>query len=268
MPRSGSTLLQNILANNPDFYATPTSGLLELIQASRKNYTQNPAFKAQDSKEMKNAFLGYCNFAMHGYFSAITEKKYVIDKSRGWAINIPFLESFYPNPKIICLVRDLREILASMEKNYLKYPEKYDLVFEEKGGGITIDERVSVWMKGNPVGTTYKRLTEVMRRGLGKKIHFVRFEDLCENPKIEMEKIHSYLEIENYEYDFDNIKQITQEDDKWHGKYGDHIIRNEIKPVEKKAQKLLGKSLCERIYEKNKWYFDKFKYSKNGENIF
>jgi hypothetical protein len=29
MPRAGSMLLQNILAQNPDFYVIPTSGLLE-----------------------------------------------------------------------------------------------------------------------------------------------------------------------------------------------------------------------------------------------
>ena len=38
MPRSGSTLLQNIPAQNPCFLATPTSGLLELIFGARLNY--------------------------------------------------------------------------------------------------------------------------------------------------------------------------------------------------------------------------------------
>ena len=33
MPRSGSTLLQNIMGENPDFYVTPTSGVLELVLA-------------------------------------------------------------------------------------------------------------------------------------------------------------------------------------------------------------------------------------------
>jgi sulfotransferase len=262
MPRSGSTLLQNILGNNPDFYATPTSGLLEMIQASKKVYTQNPTFKAQDAEVVKNGFFGYCNFAIHGYFSYITDKKYVIDKSRGWAINVPFLDCFYPNAKVICIVRDLREVLASMEKNYLKYPEKFDVGFEEKETAITVEQRVTLWMKGNPVGTTFKRLQEVIRRGICRKIHFVKYEDLCENPKLEMQKIHEYLEVPYYEYDFKNIVQVTSEDDKWHGKYGDHIIRNEIIPTQKKAIKLLGQPLCNQIYEKNKWYFDFFNYNK------
>ena len=39
LPRAGSTLLQNIFAQNPDMYATPTSGVLELVYAARANYT-------------------------------------------------------------------------------------------------------------------------------------------------------------------------------------------------------------------------------------
>ena len=39
LPRAGSTLLQNILGQNPDFYVTPTSGVLELVYAARNNYS-------------------------------------------------------------------------------------------------------------------------------------------------------------------------------------------------------------------------------------
>ena len=53
LPRAGSTMLQNILAQNPDIYATPTSGVLELIYAARANYSTSPEFKAQDAELMK-----------------------------------------------------------------------------------------------------------------------------------------------------------------------------------------------------------------------
>ena len=56
LPRSGSTLLQNILAQNPDIYATPTSGVLELIVGARGNYTNTEEFKAQDHELMKNGW--------------------------------------------------------------------------------------------------------------------------------------------------------------------------------------------------------------------
>ncbi|NBP03192.1 MAG: hypothetical protein EBU90_24425, partial [Proteobacteria bacterium] len=68
LPRSLSTLLQNTLGQNPDFYVTPTSGLLELLFSARVNYTNSLEFKAQDPIEMERAWLGFCRGGINGYF--------------------------------------------------------------------------------------------------------------------------------------------------------------------------------------------------------
>ena len=261
MPRSGSTLLQNILGNNPKIYATPTSGLFELLSNSKKVYTTSAQFKAQDTTEMKNAFLMYCRYGLEGYFQGLTNRPYAIDKSRAWAISRPFLECFYPNPKIVCMVRDLRDIMASMEKNYLKYPDKTDMLIEDKYNAVNVGQRVGLWLETQPVNTI-KNLNEVIRRGIDKNILFVRFEDLSSNPAQEMKRVYDYLELDYYEHDFQNIKQVTYEDDKFHGRYGDHVIKSDVKPVPSKAKQLLGELVCDQLYERNKWYFDYFNYKK------
>ena len=46
LPRAGSTLLQNIVAHNPDFYSSPTSGLVDLMLGTRIGYNENPESKA------------------------------------------------------------------------------------------------------------------------------------------------------------------------------------------------------------------------------
>jgi len=93
MPRAGSTLIQNILGQNPDFYVTPTSGLFEMLNNSRGVYTNGQEFKAQDEKLMEEAWRGYCKGAVYGYFNAITERPYVIDKCRGWGMERTSLTS-------------------------------------------------------------------------------------------------------------------------------------------------------------------------------
>jgi sulfotransferase len=35
LPRSGSTLLQNIMGQNPEFHVTPTSGLIDVRSKNR-----------------------------------------------------------------------------------------------------------------------------------------------------------------------------------------------------------------------------------------
>src|ERR1700733_11239192 len=87
LPRAGSTLLQNIIAQNPDFYATPTSGALELIFGARLNYTNSPEFKAQDAEQMKKAFLAFSRAGLKAYYRSLTDKPCVMDKSRGWGVH-------------------------------------------------------------------------------------------------------------------------------------------------------------------------------------
>jgi len=72
LPRAGSTLLQNVIGQNPDFYVTPTSGVLELVYAARANYSSSPEFKAQDQGLMKEGFLSFCKGGVEGFFGAIT----------------------------------------------------------------------------------------------------------------------------------------------------------------------------------------------------
>src|SRR5688572_8807351 len=66
LPRSGSTLLQNILAQNPRFYCSPTSALYEMMYAARAIYSDSSIVKAQDADLMKKAFLGFCGAALRG----------------------------------------------------------------------------------------------------------------------------------------------------------------------------------------------------------
>jgi sulfotransferase len=264
LPRAGSTLLQNILAQNPDIYATPTSGVLELIFAARANYTNSPEFKAQDSETMKKGYQAFCKEGMKAFYNAITDKKYVVDKSRGWGIHRDFLQFVTgEEPKIICMVRDLRDIFSSMENNFRKHPEKQsDILDWSKGQGTTTAKRIDIWVQQPPVGLAIERLSEIFRMGYNNKILFVKFEDLCLYPDTEMQRIYQYLGIPFYQHDFDNIEQVTKEDDEVYGAFGDHIIRTKLEPVRSKSKELLGKDINEWIYKNFEWFFQQFRYTK------
>lgn len=263
LPRAGSTLLQNILAQNPDIYATPTSGVLELIFAARANYSTSPEFKAQDADLMRKGFQAFCYEGMKGYYNAITDKKYVIDKSRGWGIHYDFLNFVNPEPKIICMVRDLRDIFASMEKNYRKNPDKQDDILDwSKMQGTTVPKRIDIWAQNPPVGMAIERLAELFRMGINEKMLFIKFEDLCIYPESQLIRIYEYLGIPYFKHDFDNVEQVTKEDDEVYGAFGDHNIRMKVEPVPSKANQLLGRDVTEWIWNNYRWFFDTFKYKK------
>lgn len=261
MPRAGSTLLQNILGQNPDFYVTPTSGLLELVYAARENYTNSPEFKAQDKDLMKNGFLSFCHEGMNGYFSAITDKPYIVDKSRGWGIHYDFLNQIQPNPKIVCIVRDLRDIISSMEKLYRKYPHiSNSMVNHGKLQGTTIGKRVDFWLSTPPIGLALDRMQDIFAQGIYKNILFIRYEDLIKYPQSTMNQVYKYFEVPVYEHDFKNIEQITVEDDEVYGIYGDHKIRTSLERNDVDHNQILGKPICDFLKNRYSWYFNEFKY--------
>jgi sulfotransferase len=264
LPRSGSTVLQNILAQNPDIYATPTSGVLELLFGARDSYSNLPEFKAQDAELMKKGWQAFAKNGMDAFYNAITDKKYVIDKSRGWGIHYDFLQFVQGDePKIICMVRDLRDIFTSMENNFRKHPEKHpDILDWPTGKGTTVPKRVDIWAQGIPIGIALERLTEIFRMGYDSKILFVKFEDLCLYPDSTMIKIYQYLDIPYFQHDFDNIEQVTKEDDEVYGTFVDHDIRRKLEPVRSKAKELLGKDVTDWIYTNYEWFFKQFRYTK------
>ena len=261
LPRSGSTLLQNILGQNPDFYVSPTSGVLELLFAARNNYTNDVAFKAQDSKLMKKGWLNFCNCGLEGFYKGITNKKFIVDKSRGWGIHYNFLNSFYSNPKIVCMVRDLRSIYTSMEKKFRNNPEiDNNIVNWSELKGTTTRKRVDIWSQSPPIGIALDRLEQIINEGIDKKILFVRFEDLTINPQKELNRIYDFFKIKSYQHDFKNVKQITQEDDTIYGVFGDHTIRSEVKPVKESYNEILGKELSQNIVDSYPWFYNYFQY--------
>jgi sulfotransferase len=51
---------------------------------------------------MEKAFQGFCKAGLYGYFDAITDRPYVIDKSRAWTGNFRFANFIEPKPKSNC----------------------------------------------------------------------------------------------------------------------------------------------------------------------
>jgi len=263
LPRSGSTMLQNVMGQNPDFYVTPTSGLMELIYGARRNYSEVPEFRAQDRNVMAKAFASFCNEGIHGFAKGLTDKKYFLDKGRSWGFYIDWLESFMTyQPKVICMVRDLRDVFCSMEKLYRRDPElDNNMINWGNLSNVTISKRVDTFASGVPIGIAIERLEAVIQVGNAHKILFIKYEDFCLRPDVEMARIYNYLEIPYYNHNFDFIPQITQEDDTI-ASLCDHIIRNRLEMKPSEARSILGDGICDWIFNRYRWFFDYFKYSK------
>jgi sulfotransferase len=244
LPRSGSTLLCNVLAQNPRFDATASSGVLDVMYNVRNVWDTLGEFKAmpaEDSEAAKLRVLRGILFAFH----ANRPRPVVFDKSRSWLAYLEMAEAVLGQPaKVLVPVRDLRDVLASFEKLWRQgaasrqVSQEAQHYFEFQ----TLEGRCAVWARGDqPVGLAYNRIQDAVRRGFRDRLHFVRFEDLTARPAETLAAIHEFLGEPPFAYDFARVEQVTWEDDRVHGLGGRlHAIRPKVEPVPPQWPFVLG----------------------------
>jgi sulfotransferase len=261
LPRSGSTLLQNLLGQNPEFFVTPTSGLIDLMLGARIGYNQNYESKAGDTEMWKDGFYAFCSHGIDGYIKSQTSKPYYLDKNRVWGFYYNLLTHIVEKPKVLYMVRDLPSIFASMEKKFRMNPDKDDGTMDNvKMKGTTTHKRVELWAPSHPLGYSLEKLYQTLLDGTASNFLFIRYEDLCSNPDNVMKSIYQYLELHEFKHNFQHINQVTTENDAIHGIYGDHIIRNSLKMLPNDSKEILGMHTVDLIKENYKWYYDFFGY--------
>jgi len=238
MPRSGSTLLSNILAQNPRFHVTPTSGLSELIFGVHQFWKTNPVIKASETPEKQLAIIRDLFQSYH----QDTDRPIVFNKSRGWAPIIELVENSLDQPiKILTTTRKITNILASMEKLYRKEIKNINSPMEMNSQMHTLEGRLSVWTSQEGlVGSAFNSIRDAVMRGHGKKFHFIDFEKLTTQPELTMKYVYDFLGEEYYEHNFNNVPQYTKENDTEHGFSDLHTIKPKVEPVKDDSQEILG----------------------------
>ena len=267
MPRACSTLLQNILAQNPEIHATPTDGSLELLYAARVNFTDSPEFKAQDSTAMLRAWRGFCWGGLQGYAEALTERPNICIKSRGIGIHYQWYNAFFSqagagSPKVLCMIRDLRQIFSSMEKIYQANQDSHQSIQNHaQMSGTTLEKRIDIWATSQPIGLALERFWEMRRAGILKQCHIIRAEDLTTKPAEIMAGVYDYLNLPLFKHDFDHIEQVTIEDDNVYGLSATlHKVRPKIEVMKKDYIDVLGVEVCKWVNERYDWYQREFGY--------
>ena len=142
LPRSGSTLLTNILLQNPKFATTATSSLLDFMLQIRDNWNKLEGHKVYENGQDK---WGVIRAIMQAYHK--TDKEIIFDKNRGWSNHIEFVEKVTGEKvKIIACVRNLEDICSSFEKLFRKNRADGEIHGEFNNPQMkTIDGRVGVW---------------------------------------------------------------------------------------------------------------------------
>lgn len=242
LPRSGSTLLCNLLAQNPNFQVAGTSGLVDMLVLVRNSWDQLPEFLAMPPADSEAAKLRVLRAMMGRYHPP--HRPIVFDKSRSWLAFLEMAEAILGGQvKVIVPVRDIRAILASFEMLWRRCSATRQFPHERKEflRFQSVEERCAYWMSAQGVvGIADRRLKDAIRRGYGNRLHLVPFENLTEAPEATMSYLYSFLGEPHFAHDFERVKNVTKENDLAYGIPGLHDVRESVEPSRTNWQAILG----------------------------
>lgn len=227
LPRSGSTLMRGILEQHHQLKVTPYSGLRETLELIRTNWNSLTPHKAYDRTEALERVL---QATIENYHQC---NKLPVDYDRGWTSYIRQYEYLTGSKaKIVCLVRPVVEVIASMEKLKIERPlENLNMPLNQD----TMDERITAYLNGF-VGLAYNSLLDSFQNHLVDRLLIVDYTKLVLNPSEQIQRIVDFWDIDSFTPDLSNIKISVVEDDRQHGLTQLHRIKSTIEkdytPVE------------------------------------
>jgi sulfotransferase len=163
------------------------------------------------------------------------------------------------------MVRDIKSIVASLEKIH-RLTESYttdNMMDHARMINTSVPKRVDTFLNSQPLGLALERLQDTIRFGIAEKFLFIRAEDLVSSPKRQISRVYNYLGIEPWEHDFNNVEQITVEDDSVYGLTDKlHKIEKAVIPKDNDSTIVLGNDIVNWLDNNPNyaWYRQAFGY--------
>lgn len=224
LPRTGSTLLSSILGQNPHIHVTPTSPLCPLLAGTCE------VFRSLDKQHSFDQ-LKISKKIYHSIIETFHEdimQPIVFNRHRVWPSYVEAIKEYInPEPRIICPVRPIPEIITS----YLKLAEKdknnfIDLHLKE------IKEPVNNESRANLLWEFYlKPIYDILSKAMithAQNILLFDYRDFVFRPKRTLEEIYEFCGISSFDHRFSGIENLFEEKDEAWGMRNLHAIRPEL----------------------------------------
>lgn len=223
MPRSGSELLQVLASQHPDIYGSITSSTVELWKGSFAQ-TASQSAKAQGIENNRKATEAFIREGTKAFYETKTDKRNVIDKSRGWFDKLPTLRSVFPNAKMLCMVREEESIIESLEQRYRTNPMHPDFA------KIPLEPRARAeyWRSRPPLKNAKEGIAYLQTQPPDSGIFYIKYEILIQRPVDVMQSVFRFLGVDPFIIDAENVKKTAYELDGVFGPLGDHNVKRKI----------------------------------------
>ena len=202
MPRSGNTMFASIMNQNPNIVCTANSITLEIMKDLFLLKETDVFQNYPDHQSLDNVLDSvYVNYYKDW------SQKYIIDRGPVMTkANFQLMQKHFKKPfKCVVLLRDLMDVLASYMQWYTENPD----AFPNRYGCKNDEEKLSMLM--NKDGAVAKELEAIKNAFNYPGIcHFIKYDDLVQNPKEEINKLYNFFNIPYYSgHYFENLQQIN-----------------------------------------------------------
>lgn len=280
LPRAGSTLLCNLLNQRDDCHASTTSIMPRILHNISHTISGAIEFKAaldRDRKRETERVERSVRAFVEGWY-ADAPRKYIFDKSRGWAANVDLFNQLWPDGKMIFIIRDPRNVFASIEK-------------QDRRTGIFREAHASIWQRAanmfSPtgiIGSPLDALQDLFRRNrkhifvpdprdernVGMAHEFpmmvLRYESLAEFPQESMAAVARFLGIKQATHDIEHVRNTAQDPDGLYLYKFPHKGSGKIEPADNDEwQNYFSEEIAAEIEGKYGWFFSKYQYPYRNE---
>jgi sulfotransferase len=264
LPRSGSTLLCQLLGHHPDVYSPGRSSpLCQALMGLRYQLSDNEFLLSQldadfelGYQRLANAFRGFIN----GWFAEAAQP-WAVDKNRGWLQHIETLAHLDPNFRMLVCIRELGQVYGSIEAQHQK---TILLDFPDHLANCSRYERADKLFADTGVIGAPLRAIEALQdldSNLQKRLYYVVFEHLMQEPEAVFQGICQWLNLPLTSLDPTDLPTISSESDSYYRFKYPHKTHPQIMPP---AHHMVPRRIQNQIRQNFSWFYQTFYPSADG----
>ena len=259
LPRAGSTLLCQLLAQHPQIHCEGhSSPMCNLLLGIRRMVSDDQFFLAQLDQSFDRSYAHLAS-AMQGFLRGWNQdcsKRAVVDKNRAWLHAIELLLRIEPDAKLIVCLRELGQIYGSIEAQH----QRTILVdFNDHLADFDRFGRADMlFAKDRAIGAPLISLQAVLDlpKTAQDRLYFLRFEDLIARPVACVSHLYALLGVSAFEINPEKLAPMApaESDSHYRMKYPHAQSARIVKP----QRHDIPPRIQARIEEACAWYYQMY----------
>jgi sulfotransferase len=258
LPRSGSTLLCQLLAEHPQIHSEGhSSPLCSILLRLRHGTSDDEFFLSQLDVDFDRTYAHLASatkaFVRNWYHDC--EKPLVVDKNRGWLRNFEYLLHLEPEARLLVCVRELGQIYGSVEAQHqrtilIDFPD-------HSANHDRYNRADTLFAKDGVIGNPLRAIEAIQDLPVftQKRIHLVIFERLMRDPGATMQEVYKFINAPPHTFDANNLPVRSHESD---SHYRFKYPHRQYSSIEKPARHTIPVRIQTEIAKTYAWYYDHF----------